>query len=100
MKIFQLPPNSAILSATVTTPFICISYEHKMIGFLKSLNLLKWNSDIETVTFQDLKKQIDQLMKKQTYEAYLLQLQQKHSFILKQRKSLINRITAFIEGGK
>jgi polysaccharide pyruvyl transferase WcaK-like protein len=88
--------HSAILAATVYTPFICISYEHKMIGFLKSFDLLKWSADIQQVNSVFLRKKIDHLMKPSVYNGYVNTLFVKHKEILKVKRELTTRITELI----
>lgn len=63
--------HSAILSATVNTPFIAIGYGHKTLGFARDFDLEKWHIDIGDVNFNGLKKLFDNLTKKENYQNFI-----------------------------
>lgn len=56
--------HSAILSSLAETPFITIQYEHKTLGFMKSLSLADLNLDIHQLSYAQLEKKVDILLKK------------------------------------
>lgn len=55
--------HSAITSIKTATPFIAISYAHKVRDLLKSLSLEEHCLDLQEVSFEKLKKQFLQLKK-------------------------------------
>lgn len=69
--------HSAILATTVSTPFITISYNLKTDGFLKSYDLSKWNTDIETTNFNKIKILLDHLLRKKEYNQFISRLKSK-----------------------
>lgn len=81
--------HSAILSSNVLTPFICLSYEHKIRGFLNTFGLNHWQLDPKTLTSQDLNNLINQLLEDDNYIKVKSIIKQKHEY-LSETKNLLN----------
>ena len=54
--------HSNIFSAKMGTPFISVSYEQKMFGFMRKAGLLSYCLKIQDLSFEELKKKFDSLM--------------------------------------
>lgn len=79
--------HSAILSSTVFTPFITISYAHKTIGFMRMLTLSEWNISMKKVKSEQLLAKLNELLQKKNYEKYILILQKKRLEVLDQKSN-------------
>lgn len=63
--------HSAILSATVFTPFITIAYAHKTTGFMEKMDLDEWNFVVGDVSTQKLLNKCRALKKNNLYNKYV-----------------------------
>lgn len=61
--------HSAILSSLTATPFITIQYEHKTLGFMKSLGFEHFNIEIDKTNENNIFEKFEELMKKDTYDS-------------------------------
>jgi len=84
--------HSAILSATVYTPFITISYAHKTNGFMKSFGLEEWNIDMQDITFTILIDKFNKLLSKQNYQSFIEKLKINRKEIAKYKLEIIKEI--------
>lgn len=71
--------HSNIFSAKMGTPFISVSYEQKMKGFMKKMNLDKFCIDLEKFSEDNLMRLFEQLV--ENYNEYKKFLSDKHSFM-------------------
>lgn len=69
--------HSNIFSAKMGTPFISISYEQKMIGFMQKASLETYCIDITKLSFEKLVEKFELLCTK--YDMYRAYLKQKHN---------------------
>lgn len=67
--------HSAILSTTVSTPFLTFSYNLKTNGFLRACGIEKWNINIEDVNSKNSTRLLKLLLEKNTYYKYYSDLQ-------------------------
>jgi colanic acid/amylovoran biosynthesis protein len=84
--------HSAILSATVSTPFIAIGYGHKTLGLVRNLGLTKWYVDINNVSYNNLTALFDKLMSKGHYNQFVEQLSSKQKANEIYKSQIINLI--------
>lgn len=85
--------HSAILSACVFTPFIALSYEHKVTGLLKVLNLEKWGIDFKNTSFNNIHNKYLEIIKPKNYNTYLDVLRKDREEILKYRDLIKGELT-------
>lgn len=71
--------HSNIFSAKMGTPFISVSYEQKMKGFMEKLNLEKFCIDLEKISEDNLTRLFEQLVA--NYNEYKKFLSDKHNFM-------------------
>ncbi|MBI1862736.1 polysaccharide pyruvyl transferase family protein [Candidatus Microgenomates bacterium] len=81
--------HSAILSATVYTPFITMSYAHKTLGFMDNFNLKKWNLAMNIVSSNTLLNSVADLMKQKNKRTYIKTLIQDRKVVQAYRNILI-----------
>lgn len=74
--------HSNIFSAKMGTPFVSISYEQKMKGFMEKMGLTKYCIPVETLSESKLKSNFNDMIS--TYEDYKNLLKNKHEEMLKQ----------------
>lgn len=74
--------HSNIFSAKMGTPFVSISYEQKMQGFMKKMGLTKYCIPVESLTESELKSKFNEMIS--TYEDYENLLENKHEKMMKQ----------------
>lgn len=68
--------HSNIFSAKMATPFISISYEQKMQGFMKKMNLSQYCIQLEDLSINELREKFNLLCK--NYEEFKNYLKEKH----------------------
>lgn len=67
--------HSNIFSAKAGTPFISVSYEQKMLGFMEKMNLQKYCISVENLSCEELEKKFDILSKDyEEYKDYLIKM--------------------------
>ncbi len=67
--------HSNIFSAKMGTPFISVSYEQKMQGFMKKINLEKYCISINELSYEKLKSKVKAVIENYAgYKQYLLNL--------------------------
>lgn len=69
--------HSNIFAAKVGTPYISISYEQKMTGFMEKMKLSTYCIDVKQLSFDLLRKKFDMLMT--NHDDYKKYLDSKHS---------------------
>jgi polysaccharide pyruvyl transferase WcaK-like protein len=84
--------HTAILSATVHTPFIAIAYQHKTHGFLKSFGLEGWNIDMDVVTATGLQELTNELLGAKEYASFVTTLEKKRHEIAEERIRLLQGV--------
>ena len=77
--------HSNIFSAKMGTPFISISYEQKMIGFMKSAGLEKYCISINNISVKEINDKFELLEK--NYDKYKTELNLMHNYL--KEKSLL-----------
>ena len=83
--------HSNIFSAKMGTPFISISYEQKMKGFMEKLNLAEYCIDLKTLSKDTIENRFEQLVNH--YDEYKKYLCNKHTFM----KSEAHKTTDILE---
>lgn len=73
--------HSNIFSAKMGTPFISISYEQKMRGFIESIGLNDYCIELKDLTYENLIEKFKQL--EDNYETYANKLKELHEFMKK-----------------
>ena len=71
--------HSNIFSAKMGTPFISISYEQKMKGFMEKMNLAEYCIDLKTLSKDTIENRFEQLVNH--YDEYKKYLCNKHTFM-------------------
>lgn len=71
--------HSNIFSAKMGTPFVSVSYEQKMKGFMQSIELSDYCIDINVLSFDILNKKFQMLI--DNYEDYRLKLKNSHEYM-------------------
>ena len=71
--------HSNIFSAKMGTPFISISYEQKMKGFMEKMDLVEYCIDLQNLSKDVLKNRFEYLVKQ--YDEYRKFLCNKHTFM-------------------
>ena len=71
--------HSNIFSAKMGTPFISISYEQKMKGFMEKMDLVEYCIDLQNLSKDVLKNRFEYLVKQ--YDEYKKFLCNKHTFM-------------------
>jgi len=89
--------HSAILAATVHTPFISIGYGIKGLGFVQTLDLNSWYIDMRDVSLEMLIEKSELLMKDSNLIRYINKLNTKLEEISAHKPKLIKEITEFIK---
>jgi colanic acid/amylovoran biosynthesis protein len=84
--------HSAILSATVFTPFFTMSYAHKTVGFLRMMGLEEWNIGMGDVQAEDLVQKADVLMDRKTNERFINQLRKMRDILKPYRKKIADEL--------
>lgn len=74
--------HSNIFSAKMGTPFVSISYEEKMKGFMQKLGLEQYCIDVENLTFDELVSKFDLLINE--YDKFKELLVNEHDFMKKE----------------
>lgn len=74
--------HSNIFSAKVGTPFISVSYEQKMQGFMEKMEIMQYCVPLKELTVENLKERFDLLEK--NYEEYRGVLHHKHNDMKKE----------------
>lgn len=74
--------HSNIFSAKMGTPFISVSYEQKMKGFMKKMNLMEYCIDLKDLSEDKLQQCFEQITK--NYEEYKAYLSEKHEYMRKE----------------
>jgi len=90
--------HSAILSTTVFTPFIAIAYEHKTVGYMKSLDLEEWTIDIHDFSVEDLITKFDLLLLKK-YKDFKKQLEKKRPELKSYYQKALSETISFLAKG-
>jgi polysaccharide pyruvyl transferase WcaK-like protein len=88
--------HSAILSATVHTPFISIGYGFKALGLVKTLNLQDWYIDITEVSADILVRKATRLMRNTELKKYVQKLSRKLEMINAQKGKLVKELRKFV----
>lgn len=83
--------HSNIFSAKMGTPFISVSYEQKMKGFMKKMDLAEYCIDLQNLSKEVLENRFDQLVNH--YDEYKKDLCNKHVFM----KSEAHKTTDILE---
>ena len=71
--------HSNIFSAKMGTPFVSVSYEQKMKGFMEKMNLMEYCIDLQSLSKDKLKKCFDELIKQ--HDKYINYLVEKHEYM-------------------
>ena len=71
--------HSNIFSAKMGTPFVSVSYEQKMKGFMEKMNLMEYCIDLQSLSKDKLKKCFDELIKQ--HDKYINYLVEKHAYM-------------------
>lgn len=87
----------AILSSKIHTPFIAIQYEHKTLGFMKSLDLTENNINIDEIQFDTLMSKFNQLLSPTNYKTVVTLLRKKNSEYKDKRIELENCLKDFFQ---
>lgn len=87
--------HSNIFSAKMGTPFVSISYEQKMKGFMKKMGLQKYCIPVEALTESELKSKFNDMIS--AYEEYKNLLENKHEEMLKQAYSSTEAVLKILE---
>ena len=69
--------HSNIFSAKMGVPFVSISYEQKMVGFMESAGLTDYCIDIEDLSVEKLINKFELMIT--NYAQYRVQLEEKHN---------------------
>ena len=77
------------------TPFISLSYEQKMKGFMEKVGLQEYCLDVKALTYDNLNEQFVKLNK--NYDTYKLYLQQKSELFREESYRTTKLVAKFIE---
>lgn len=87
--------HSNIFSAKMGTPFVSISYEQKMKGFMEKMGLPQYCIPVESLTESELKSKFNDMIS--AYEEYKNLLENKHEAMLKQAYSSTEALLKILE---
>ena len=87
--------HSNIFSAKMGTPFVSISYEQKMKGFMEKMGLSQYCIPVESLTESELKSKFNDMIS--AYEEYKNLLENKHEEMLKQAYSSTEAVLKILE---
>lgn len=87
--------HSNIFSAKMGTPFVSISYEQKMKGFMEKMGLPQYCIPVESLTESELKSKFNDMIS--SYEEYKNLLENKHEEMLKQAYSSTEAVLKIFE---
>lgn len=87
--------HSNIFSAKVGTPFVSVSYEQKMKGFMQSINLSQYCLDLDKLNINNLNSQFDLLIK--NYDEYSNKLSKLHSEMKKKSYISTEKVIEILE---
>lgn len=89
--------HSAILSSLMATPFVTIQYEHKTLGFMKSLDLEAFNIPIETTHAGNVFALLEKVMKKEVYSSIQSRLKQRRKEYTRYKQNMQETVNDFID---
>lgn len=87
--------HSNIFSAKMGTPFISVSYEQKMQGFMERMNLRKYCIKIEELSAENLRNKYDLLTT--NYDLYKEYLNEEHVNMKKEAYKITEIVKKFLE---
>ncbi|MBO4845825.1 MAG: polysaccharide pyruvyl transferase family protein [Lachnospiraceae bacterium] len=87
--------HSNIFSAKVGTPFISVSYEQKMKGFMESIECSQYCIDLERLSPNVLEKRFQDLL--ENYQSYKKYLYEKHDWMKKRSHISSDKVFEIIE---
>lgn len=90
--------HSNIFSAKMGTPFVSISYEQKMKGFMEKMGLDEYCITIEKLTLERLESTFEKMNK--DYPAYKKKLQEKHFEMKKDSYKTTEAVLSILEKQK
>lgn len=88
--------HSNIFSAKMQTPFVSVSYEQKMKGFMESIGLTDYCIDLADLSFDLLNQKFDSL--ENNYDKYEKLLHEKHSDIKQNSHKSTDAVFEILEG--
>lgn len=88
--------HSNIFSAKMGTPFVSVSYEQKMKGFMKSIGLEEYCLDIKELSENKLNNKFSALVN--SYDDYKGQLEEKHEFLKQESYKSTKAVFQILEG--
>ncbi len=95
--VFGMRYHSNIFSAKMGTPFISISYEQKMKGFMEIAELNDLCMDIKDLSFEKLIEKYQLLV--ENYDFYKARLEAKHSFLEEKSSKTTNIVVNALKAG-
>lgn len=87
----------AILSSKTYTPFIAIQYEHKTLGFMKSLGLTENNINIDGIEFETLMTKFSELISLKKYKEISTILKNRNDVYKEKRTELDHCLGDFFQ---
>ena len=87
--------HSNIFSAKMGTPFISISYEQKMSGFMKKMNLMKYCIDLKDLSEDKLQQYFNRIVI--NHEKYKTYLCEKHTYMCKEAHKTTDILKTLLE---
>lgn len=86
--------HSNIFSAKMETPFVSVSYEQKMKGFMQLMGLSDYCIDINELSLEALNQKFDMLV--ENYDSYKIKLKDSHAYMKREARKSTDAVVQFL----